>query len=100
MPIATTSKISTYHPDYLVPPGSTLLETIDVLGIDQRELTKRSCLFVKHLSQLINGKSPISQDFTIAFERGLSVPARFWNTLESNFQKRLAQLAVKQRLKR
>ena len=27
-----------YEPDYAVPPGQTLQETIDVLGIDQREL--------------------------------------------------------------
>lgn len=94
----TVSKLP-YDPDYVVPPGATLLETIDAFGIDQRELAVRSCLSVKHISQIINGKSPISQDSAIAFERVLGVPARFWNNLESNYQERLAKLAVKQRLK-
>jgi HTH-type transcriptional regulator/antitoxin HigA len=93
-----TSKLP-YEPDYAVPPGATLLETIDTLGIDQRELAMRSCLSVKHINQIIHGKSPISHESAIAFERVLGVPARFWNTLESNYQEQMAQVAANEKLK-
>lgn len=35
-----------YEPDYAVPPGQTLQETIDHLGLDQRELATRAGLGV------------------------------------------------------
>ena len=33
-----------YEPDYAVPPGATLQETIDSLGMTQRELAVRTGL--------------------------------------------------------
>ncbi len=38
-----------YEPDYAVAPGETLQETIDTLGIDQRELAVRAGLSAKHV---------------------------------------------------
>ncbi len=46
-----------YEPDYAVPPGHTLQETIDAMGIDQRELVQRTGLSAKHVNQVINRKS-------------------------------------------
>ena len=51
-----------YEPDYAVPPGRTLQETIDALEMDQRELAKRTGLSVKHVNQVIEGVASITQD--------------------------------------
>ncbi|MCO6455381.1 MAG: HigA family addiction module antidote protein [Pirellulaceae bacterium] len=87
-----------YEPDYAVPPGQTLQETIDALGIDQRELAARAELSAKHVNQIIKGIAPITHDTAIRLERVTGVPARMWNNLESNYREQLARIAAKDRL--
>lgn len=88
----------TYEPDYAVPPGRTLQETIDALGIDQRELASRTGLSFKHINQIIKGTAPISHETSILLERVTGVPARMWNNLEANYREQLARLAERERL--
>src|SRR5438132_3700174 len=87
-----------YEPDYAVPPGQTLQETIDALGIDQRELAVRSGLSAKHINQIIKGIAPITHDTAIRLERVTGVPARMWNNLEANYREQLARLNQRKRL--
>jgi addiction module HigA family antidote len=94
------AKMTRYHyePDYAVPPGLTLQETIDAQGIDQRELAVRSGLSAKHINQVIKGVAPITHDTAIRLERVTGVPARMWNNLEANYQNQRARLAEKARM--
>jgi len=87
-----------YEPDYAVAPGQTLQETIDALGIDQRELAARTGLSAKHINQVIKGVASITQDTAIRLERVTGVPARMWNNLEANYREQLARIAEKERL--
>jgi addiction module HigA family antidote len=87
-----------YEPDYAVPPGRTIQETIDVLGIDQRELAGRTGLSPKHVNQVIKGIAPITHDTAIRLERVTGVLARVWNNLEANYQEQKARLAARERL--
>jgi HTH-type transcriptional regulator/antitoxin HigA len=87
-----------YEPDYVVPPGQTLQETIDALGIDQRELAARTGLSAKHVNQVIKGIAPITHDTAIRLERVTGVPARMWNNLEANYREQKARLAERKRL--
>jgi addiction module HigA family antidote len=87
-----------YEPDYAVPPGRTLQETIDALGIDQRELAARAGLSAKHINQVIQGIAPITHDTAIRLERVTGVPARIWNNLEANYREQKARLAENERL--
>ena len=87
-----------YEPDYAVPPGATLQETIDGLGIDQRELAVRTGLSAKHINQVIKGDATITHDTAIRLERITGVPARMWNNLEANYREQLARLAQRKRL--
>lgn len=88
-----------YEPDYAVAPGRTLRETIDSLGIDQRELAARTGLSAKHINQVIKGVAPIAHDTAIRFERVTGVPARMWNNLEANYREQLTRMAEKERLR-
>lgn len=87
-----------YEPDYAVPPGQSLQETIDTLGIHQRELAVRAGLSPKHINQVINGTAPVTHDTAIRLERVTGVPARLWNNLEANYREQLARLAEKERM--
>ena len=87
-----------FEPDYAVPPGETLQETIEALGMTQRDLATRTGMAPKTINQIIKGKAPITPDTAILLERVTGVPARFWNNLESNYREQLAKLADRQRL--
>ncbi len=88
----------TYEPDYAVAPGRTLQETIDALGIDQRELAARAELSAKHVNQIVKGIAPITHETAIKLERVTGVPARLWNNLEANYREQLARLAQRKQL--
>ena len=88
-----------HEPDYAVPPGETLEETIEALGIDQRSLAIRAGLSEKHVSRIINGHAAITHETAIKLERVTGVPARMWNNLEMNYRERLAGIEDKRRLK-
>ena len=85
-----------YEPDYVTEPGDILQETIDGLGISQKELAARTGFTSKHINQLISGVKRISPDTALRLEKVTAVPARFWNNLESNYQERKARLADNQ----
>lgn len=89
-----------YAPDYAVPPGQTLQEAIDALGIHQRELAARTGLSPKHINQIIKGVASISHDSAIRLERVTGVPAQMWNNLEANYREQLARLGERGRLQR
>jgi hypothetical protein len=45
-----------YHPTVVVPPGLTIAETIDALGISQGELAARLGMSLPTVNKIINGK--------------------------------------------
>jgi len=87
-----------YNPDYAVPPGETLLEIIDSLGMSQTELAGRTHRPKKTISEIINGKAAITPETAIQLERVLDVPAKFWMNLENNYRETLARLEEQERL--
>lgn len=87
-----------HEPDYAVPPGATLAETLDAIGMDQRELARRADLAEKTVSQIINGHAPITHETAIKLERVTGVPARMWNNLETAYQERGARIEDRIRL--
>lgn len=94
----STAKRYVFEPEYAVPPGRTLQETINVLGMGQRDLATRAGLSYKHINQIIQGVAPISHETAIRLEQVTGVPARMWNNLEVNYREQLAKLEEKKRL--
>ena len=91
-------KTQPFIPNYAVPPGETLNETIEVLGINQAELARRINLTPKTINLIINGKAPISPQTALGLERVTGVPARFWNNLESGYQEALSRVSERMAL--
>ncbi len=89
-----------YFPDYAIPPGETLLEVIESMGITQAELAERLDRPKKTVNEIIKGKAAITPETAIQLERVVHVPASFWNKLENNYRADLARIAEKQRLER
>jgi HTH-type transcriptional regulator/antitoxin HigA len=84
---------SGFEPNYAVPPpGETLRETLESLGMSQAELAQRTGRPKKTINEIIKGKAAITAETAIQLERALGVPASFWNNLERNYRETLARL--------
>jgi len=88
-----------FSPDYAIPPGETLLETMEYYGLTQAELAERTGRPVKTINGIVKGKTAITAETSLQLERVLGVPASFWNNLESNYRQALAAQKEKQKLK-
>ena len=84
----------TYDPRQDVPiaPGEQIREILEERGIAQTDFALRLGKSEKFVSQLINGKAPLSYDTAIELERVLGVPASFWNNAESIYRDVLARI--------
>jgi len=80
-----------YLPDSVSPPGETLAETIDALGMPQAQLAERTGRSKKMINEIIKGKAPITPRMAIELERVTGVPASFWNNRERNYREFIAK---------
>ncbi|MFF9601728.1 ImmA/IrrE family metallo-endopeptidase [Streptomyces sp. NPDC014684] len=72
-----------YAPQSVSPPGETLKETLDELGVSQADLARRTGLSTKHINQIVQGTAVLSPETALLLERVTQVPATVWNTLEA-----------------
>lgn len=94
-----TRKVSTFSPDWISPPGDTILDLIEECGWKQTELAKRTGYSTKHISLLINGKAPITEETAIKLERVLGSTAQFWLSREAQYREGLMRIAERTALK-
>lgn len=87
-----------YQPDYAVPPGEILGVELELRGMAQQELARRTGLTPKHLISILKAKSMITPETAIKFERALGMPAEYWLNLESHYQEIRARLAEEEQL--
>ncbi|MGV9272301.1 ImmA/IrrE family metallo-endopeptidase [Streptomyces griseosporeus] len=80
-----------YAPQSVPPPGETLKETLELLGIAQADLARRTGLSTKHINQVIQGTAPLSPDTALLLERATGVPAGLWNAREAAWRTQLAR---------
>lgn len=78
--------------NYAIPPGETLRETLQAIGMTQVELAERTGRPKKTINEIISGKAAITAETALQFERVLGIPASFWNNLERNYEETLARL--------
>ena len=72
-------------------PGDTVLEYLGSHEWSQRELARRTGLTPKTISEICNGKAPITPNTALALERVFRRPAHFWLNLQTNFSEAMAR---------
>jgi len=82
---------TTFSPDWVSPPGDTILDLLEERGWKQNEFADRIGFTTKHVSHLINGKSALTEDAAIKLERVLGSTARFWMSREVQYREALAR---------
>lgn len=87
-----TKQIHTYEPDYAIPPGETLEETMHALGMTQSELAERTGLTVQTLARIFKGEQPITYETANKLAYVTGYPASFWNNLEAQYREQLVKV--------
>jgi len=95
-----TEQNGVFLPDYAIPPGETLSETLEALEMTQKELAIRANLSEKHIVDILKGDVAITSETALKFEKVLGVPASLWSNLESNYRNTLARLEEEKRLQK
>ncbi|WP_250656435.1 HigA family addiction module antitoxin [Alkalimarinus coralli] len=89
-----------FQPDYAVSPGEVLSVELELRGMTQQELAKRTGITPKHIISILKAKSVITPETAIKFERALGMPVDYWLNLEAHYQEILARQAEEERLER
>lgn len=88
-----------HQPDYAVPPGETLRDTLEELGMTQTELAVRTGLAAQTINRIVRGEQPVTSETASRLELATGVPAGLWNRLEANYKGQLARIAEREALK-
>jgi addiction module HigA family antidote len=73
-------------------PGELLREDVLIpLGIEVTEAARRLGMSRTSLSRVLNGHAGISPDLAVRLERAGVSTARFWMTLQANYELSLAE---------
>lgn len=75
-----------------IPPGMTIKEVLEDRHMTQKELATRMDMSEKHISKLINGEVPLTQDVAMRLERVFGVEASFWNGLEAAYREAILKV--------
>lgn len=81
-----------YNPNKAIHPGHIIARALEREEMTQKNLSERTGLTEKHLSQIINGEASITVETALLLENALGGAASFWINLEKNYQETRARL--------
>ena len=84
--------MSTFNPDWISPPGETIIDVLEERGWSQAEFAERVGFTTKHVNKLVSGSASISDDAAIRLERVLGGTAGFWLAREAQYREALARI--------
>jgi len=87
-----------FQPSYSIPPGTTLRETLESMGLTQSDLAERTSRPKKTINEIVQGKAAITPETALQLEQVLGIPAAFWNDLERRYRASLAREAERKQL--
>ncbi|HPQ94625.1 MAG: ImmA/IrrE family metallo-endopeptidase [Thiothrix sp.] len=86
-----------FAPDWVSPPGDTILDLMNGREWTQAELAERLGFSLKHVNQLIKGKVALTEDAAIRLQSVLGSSVEFWLKREAQYRERAAMLEAQQR---
>jgi HTH-type transcriptional regulator / antitoxin HigA len=93
-------KKTRYQPNYTIPSGETLRETLKTIGMTQAELADLAGCPKKTINEIVTGNAVITADTALKLERVLGIPASFWNNLERNYKETKTRLKEEEELEK
>jgi HTH-type transcriptional regulator/antitoxin HigA len=87
--VATTLEIIK---SLLSPPGDTIQEHIDFIGMTQAELAERMGRPKEKINDLIKGREPLTVATAFQLENVLGIPSSFWINSEKSYRQELYEI--------
>lgn len=85
------SSRNAYSPESVSPPGRSLKRALDALDMTQAQLASRMGKTEKFVSEVVNGKAPVTPETALHLEHVLGTPASFWNNRERAYREHVAR---------
>ena len=83
---------------WISPPGETIEDVLEEKGWTKSEFARRLGFSSKHVSQLLSGKAPLTEDLAIALASVLGGTAAFWLEREARYREALKRQEAFDRL--
>ena len=81
-----------FTPDWVSPPGDTILDLLEERGWNQPEFASRTGHTSEEMSLLINGNVALTENAALELERVLQgSPASFWLSREAHYREKLSE---------
>lgn len=93
------SETNKFVPAVVPHPGDVITEYLEFHGWTQRDLSRRTGLTPKTISELCNGKTPVTPTTSLMLEKALQRPAGFWLNLQRQYDEALARRTEASRAK-
>ncbi|MEZ4776941.1 MAG: HigA family addiction module antitoxin [Bacteroidia bacterium] len=84
----------------LSPPGGTIQETIEEMGMSQAELAERMGRPKEKINDIIKGKEPVTTATAFKLEKVLGIPASFWLNREKAYRTKIYELQQQNELEK
>ncbi len=84
------SGLNSFTPDWISPPGDTVLDLLEEREWSQQELAARLGYSTKHVNQLIKGHVPLSEEAAVRLHSVLGGSVGFWLTREAQYREQMA----------
>lgn len=84
----------------LTPPGFTIQEHLDFIGMSQAELAERMGRPKEKINDIIKGREPISILTAFQLEKVLGIAASFWLNSERSYRTKLYELQQQEELEK
>ena len=86
-----TDRVSRFEPDWVSPPGDTILDLLEEKDWTQSELATRTGFTRKHVNELVSGKATLPPETALKLESTIGGSAQFWLTREAQYREALAR---------
>ncbi len=83
-----------FAPDWVSPPGDTILDLMEERGWTQVGLAKRLNFTTKHVNQLIKGSVPLTEEAALRLSNVFGSSIRFWLNREAQYRALIVQSAA------
>ena len=78
-----------YIPDWVSPPGDTIADSMEELGISAEQAQEQLGLSPDELTYLLEGRLEIDQPLTVKLAAAFGANALFWENRELNYRTEL-----------
>jgi HTH-type transcriptional regulator/antitoxin HigA len=85
-----TPNSSDFAPDWVSPPGETIVDLLEERGWTQNELSDRLGYSPKHVNQLIKGHVSLTEEAAVRLHNVLGGSVGFWLSREAQYREQLA----------